>query len=99
MIYLSDDYVSKYSDVLSYLIARSHDEGYSFDYIQKSISYSIAVNELERSNVTIIAFSSIEKIYSDIFPPNQINHKYQVHNYYYALGRCHYIFFQLRKRQ
>lgn len=68
MIYLSDDYVTKYSDAISYLLSRSYSEGYSFDFIQKSISYSKMVFELEKSNVTTIAFSSMEKIYSEIFP-------------------------------
>ncbi|MCR5506130.1 MAG: helix-turn-helix transcriptional regulator [Bacilli bacterium] len=68
MIYLSDDYINKYCDVLSYLIGRSIEEGYSFDHIEKSIAHSSLVNELERSNITTIAFSSMEKIYSDIFP-------------------------------
>ena len=68
MIYLSDDYINKYCDVLSYLIGRSVEEGYSFDHIEKSLAYSSIANELERSNVTTIAFSSMEKIYSHIFP-------------------------------
>ena len=68
MIYLSDDYVTKYSDVISYLLSRSYSEGYSFDFIQKNISYSKMMFELEKSNVTTIAFSSMEKIYYEIFP-------------------------------
>ena len=40
MIYLSDDYIEKYIDTLSYLINRAVEEGYSFDYIEKHIAYS-----------------------------------------------------------
>jgi DNA-binding Xre family transcriptional regulator len=68
MIYLSDDYVEKYEDVLTYLLGRAIVEKYSFDYIQHSISYSSMVGEIERSNITTIAFTSKQKIYHDIFP-------------------------------
>lgn len=68
MIYLSDDYIEKYIDTLSYLINRAVEEGYSFDYIEKHIAYSKMVNEMENSNITTIAFSSVEKIYKEIFP-------------------------------
>ena len=75
MIYLSDDYIEKYSNTLSYLIGRSANEGYSFDYIQRKISYSEAISEFEKSNVTIIAFTSMEKIYSGVF--TDYNNEYQ----------------------
>lgn len=68
MIYLADDYLEKYTEVLCYLIERAVFEEYSFDVIEKAIAYSPMINELERSNVTTIAFSSIEKNYKDIFP-------------------------------
>lgn len=68
MIYLSDDYLNKYIDTFGYIFARSIKEGYSFSYIEKSISYSSMVEELERSNITTIAFSSSEKIYHDLLP-------------------------------
>ena len=71
MIYCSDDYFEKYTDTLSYLIARGVDDKYSFPFIEKSIAYSEMVNELERSNVTSIAFSSMEKIYQSIFPTSR----------------------------
>ena len=80
MIYLSDDYVTKYSDTLSYLIARSYSENYSFDFIQKTISYSKVINELERSNITLIAFSSFEKTYSETFPPHDNSFNFDVYN-------------------
>lgn len=68
MIYLSEDYIDKYINVLCYLLERAVYEEYSFDYIVHRIAYSTMINELERSNVTLIAFSSSESLYSDIFP-------------------------------
>ena len=92
MIYLSDDYIEKYSNTLSYLIGRSANEGYSFDYIQRKISYSEAINEFEKSNVTIIAFSSMEKIYSEIF--TDYNNEYQ-YNPYDVFGWVGYAYVHL----
>ena len=68
MIYLGDDYIVKYCDTLSYLIERSIREQYSFNHIERSIAYSMMVNELEKCDVSIIAFSSSENIYHQIFP-------------------------------
>lgn len=68
MIYLSDDYLTKYCDTLSYIIGRSINDGYSFSSIEKEIADSKMIKEFERSNITTIAFSSVEKLYSDIFP-------------------------------
>ena len=68
MIYLSDDYVEKYKETLCYLLERAVIEEYSFDFIEKSIAHSLLINELEKSNITLIAFSSLEKNYRDIFP-------------------------------
>lgn len=92
MIYLADDYLNKYNDALSYLLARSYSENYSFDYIQKTISYSHAINELEKSNVTLIAFSSMEKIYNDMFPARENNF---VYDEYDIFGWCGYAYMHL----
>ena len=92
MIYLSDDYIEKYSNTLSYLIGRSANEGYSFDYIQRKISYSEAISEFEKSNVTIIAFTSMEKIYSGIF--TDYNNDYQ-YNPYDIFGWVGYAYIHL----
>lgn len=97
MIYLSDDYITKYSDTLSYLIGRSRYEGYSFDFVQKSIAYSIAINELEKSNVTLFAFSSMEKIYSDIFPIHNNNYEFDIYGMFGWVGSA-YIFLFLKLR-
>lgn len=86
MIYLSDDYVSKYMDVMSYLIGRSYHDGYSFDYIEKTISYSLLINELEKSNITLIAFTSVEKLYSDIFSNSVNDYVFDVYNIFGWVG-------------
>lgn len=92
MIYLSDDFVTKYSDTFSYLLARSFNEHYSFDFIQKRIAYSQVINELEKSNVTLIAFSSMERIYSGVFPEHENNF---VFNPYDAFGWSGYVYIHL----
>lgn len=92
MIYLGDDYINKYSDTLSYLIGRSIKEGYSYDYIQKKISYSLVISELEKSNVTMIAFSSMEKIYHDIFPDTPNDFTLDIYDIYGWMG---YIYIHL----
>ena len=86
MIYLSDDYVDKYCNTLSYLIGRSYQEKYTFDYIEKRISHSLLVGELEQSNITLIAFSSMEKIYSDIFPTNDNNYNLDIYGVFGWIG-------------
>ena len=97
MIYLSDDYIGKYSDTLSYLIGRSYSEGYTFDFIEKSISYSLAINELEKSNVTLIAFSSMEKIYSDIFPIHNNNYEFNPYDVFGWVGNTYiHLFLSLK---
>jgi DNA-binding Xre family transcriptional regulator len=97
MIYLSDDYISKYSDTLSYLIARSYKEGYSLDYIEKVISHSLMINELEKSNITIIAFSSMEKIYSEIFTMNDNNFELNIYDEFGWVGNIYmHLFLSLK---
>lgn len=68
MIYLSDDYLTKYIDTFGYVISRSIEENYSLQYIENMISHSRFIEEIEQSNITTIAFSSSEKIYHDVFP-------------------------------
>ena len=92
MIYLADDYKTKYGDTLTYLLGRAYSENYSFDYIQKTISYSQMISEFEKSNVTIIAFSSMERIYNDIFPKHENNY---VFNPYDVFGWCGYVYVHL----
>lgn len=68
MIYTSYDYLIKYADTLSEIIALAEKDGYSFDYIEKTISYSISFSNFENSNITDIAFTSSNKLYSILFP-------------------------------
>ena len=86
MIYLSDDYITKYCDSLSYLIGRSFREGYSFDYIEKSIAYSLFASEFEKSNVTRIAFSSMEKLYSDVFQSKKNAYEFDAYDIFGWIG-------------
>ena len=67
MIYTMYDYLSKYSDTLSEIIALAEKDNYSFDYIEKTISYSIPFSNFENSNITDIAFSSSSKLYNQLF--------------------------------
>jgi len=67
MIFLSDDYINKYQDTLSYIIGRAIHEQYSFQHIEKTIAYSKMIEELEKSNITSIAFSSMEHNYHEMF--------------------------------
>ena len=87
MIYLEDDYLEKYISVFSYIFERSAFEKYSLSYVQNKIAYSVIANELERSNITTIAFSSKEKIYADLFPDFEVNDfKSSLYNIYGWLG-------------
>ena len=86
MIYLADDYVQKYENVLTYILGRSITKGYSFSYIEKNISYSATFSEFEQSNVTQIAFSSNEKIYSELFDDENNNYEESPYDIYGWLG-------------
>lgn len=68
MIYTMYDYLSKYSDTLSEIIALAEIDNYSFDYIEKNIAYSIPFSNFENSNITDIAFTSSSKLYKLMFP-------------------------------
>ena len=61
-------------------------------HIQRKISYSEAISEFEKSNVTIIAFSSMEKIYSEVF--TDYNNEYQ-YNPYDIFGWVGYAYIHL----
>ena len=93
MIYLSDDYLTKYGDVIGYLIGRAIGENYSHLYIEHSISYSSMIYELERSNITTIAFSSCEAIYQNIFPKK--DNKGYIYSPYDIYGWLGYIYLHL----
>ena len=86
MIYLADDYVQKYENVLTYIFGRSITKGYSFSFIERSIAYSATFSEFEKSNVTHIAFSSNEKIYSELFDDENNNYEESPYDIYGWLG-------------
>lgn len=92
MIYLADDYVQKYENVLTYILGRSITRGYSFSYIERRIACSATFSEFEKSNVTQIAFSSNEKIYSELFDDDNNDYKENPYDIYGWLG---YIYIHL----
>lgn len=93
MIYLSDDYMEKYINTFGYLLSRSINKKYSFPFIEKSIAYSNAISELEKSNITSIAFASSESIYSQIF--NKEENDGFVFNPYSVYGWMGFIYVHL----
>ena len=73
MIYTTYDYLSKYSDTLSEIIALAKLDNYSFKHIENVIAHSQMINELEYSNITMIAFSSSSMLYRSLFPNGKAN--------------------------
>lgn len=92
MIYLADDYIQKYENVLTYVLGRSITNGYSFSFIERNIAYSVTFSEFEKSNVTNIAFSSNEKIYSELFDDENNGYEENPYDIYGWLG---YIYIHL----
>ena len=92
MIYKADDYVQKYENVLTYVLGRAITKGYSFSFIERSISYSITFSEFEKSNVTRIAFMPNDEIYEEIF--NEVKNDYK-ENPYDIYGWLGYIYIHL----
>lgn len=90
MIYLSDDYVEKYQDAFGYVLGRAIDNKYSFSYIENIISHSTIFNEFEESNITQIAFSSLEKTYNKLF----IDENDFIYDQYGIYGWLGYIYIQ-----
>lgn len=93
MIYLSDDYLVKYCDAFGYLLSRSRQEKYSLSFVERTLSYSRVLSEFEKSNITLIAFSSFEKIYLETFPL-KINNGF-VYEPYDEYAWCGYIYIHL----
>ena len=89
MIYSSDDYITKYCDTIAYIIGRSYSEKYSFDVIQKRLSYSSMINQLERSNPTLLAFDSMEKNYFSIFPELTNNYVFSPYDVFGWMGQIY----------
>lgn len=98
MIYLSDDYCVKYQDTLGYIIGRTINAGYSSRFVEKTIAYSSAFSSLEKSDITEIAFTSKEMIFSSMFGLGvSNNYEYNPYDVYGWLGYTYIrLFFDLR---
>lgn len=94
MIYLSDDYVNKYQESLTAVIKEGTRKDFSFGYIERAISYSKTFSEFEKSNVTSIAFSSIEETKEDVYSIDQrlCSNDYDIYDEYGWIG---YIYIKL----
>ena len=75
MIYTSYDYLSKYSDTLGEIINLAEIDGYSFDFIEKTLIKSSLIKEFEDSNITQIAFTSSIQLYRKLFPDSKASIK------------------------
>ena len=75
MIYTSYDYLTKYSDTLAEIINLAELDGYSFDYIEKTLIRSSMIKEFEASNITQIAFTSSMQLYRKLFPSSNATTK------------------------
>lgn len=93
MIYLADDYINKYQDVLAYIIGRAISEGYSTSHIEKTIAYSSVFSSLEKSDITEIAFTSSEMLYNKLFNSKRDNDYF--YNPFDAYGWAGYIYIHL----
>lgn len=93
MIYLSDDYVTKYQDTIGYVIGRAISGGCSPRFIEKTIAYSSAFSSLEKSDITELAFSSKELVFCNMFDLNVSNNF--VYSPYDVYGWLGYIYIRL----
>lgn len=90
MIFLSPDYVSKYSDVLGELLALARMDSFSYDYIEKTISQSKVFKDFENSDVTEIAYRSTMSIYRNLFPSGKaIDKDIVLFSPYYWIGEAY----------
>ena len=94
MIFLADDYICKYQEALTAVIYVGCKMNFSPFYIERSISYSKTFSEFEKSNVTLIAFSSIDETIKDIYHNDQrlCSNDYDIYDEYGWLG---YIYIKL----
>ena len=94
MIFLSFDYIEKYSNTISELIALAKLDRYSDDYIEKSISNSQIFHSFENSDVTDIAFSTTMTIYRTIFPNSRsFDGDIALFSKYYWIGEMYMFLF------
>lgn len=95
MIYMSPDYLLKYSDTLSEIIALAKLDNYSDDFIMDSIAQSSIFRSFEMSDVTEIAFSSTMNCYRSIFKDSKsFVDELPLFSPYYWIGEmyCHLFF-------
>lgn len=94
MIYTSYDYLSKYSDTLGEIINLAEIDGYSFDFIEKTLIKSSLIKEFEDSNITQIAFTSSIQLYRKLFPDSKASIK-DIHLFssHYWIGEMYIKFF------
>ena len=90
MIYTSYDYLTKYSDTLAEIINLAELDGYSFDFIEKTLIKSSMIKEFEASNITQIAFTSSMQLYRKLFPNSNATTK-DIHLFssYYWIGEMY----------
>lgn len=83
MIYLAHDYIERYQYVLAYIIRNAIRTKYITPYIEKQIAYSDTFSEFENSDVTKIAFSSCDTIYSSLFDvnPSLSSNEYDIYDW------------------
>ena len=98
MIYLCDDDITKFQDTLGYIIARTISNGYSPRFVERTIAYSSAFSLLEKSDITELAFSTKECVFSDIFNGYLINdYEYSQYDVYGWVGYTYIrLFFDLK---
>ena len=97
MIYLADDYIEKYQNVLTYILGRSIIHGFSFSFIERNIAYSITFSEFEKSNVTHIAFDPNENIYKELFDDENNGYEENPYDIYGWLGHVYiYLFLEFK---
>ena len=90
MIYTSYDYLTKYSDTLAEIINLAELDGYSFDYIEKTLIKSTMIKEFESSNITQIAFTSSLQLYRKLFPNSTATTKdVRLFSSYYWIGEIY----------
>jgi DNA-binding Xre family transcriptional regulator len=98
MIYTAYDYLTKYGDTIGEIINLAELDGYSFDFIEKTLYKSSMIKEFEESNITQIAFNSSILIYRKLFPNSEATTK-DIHLFssYYWIGEMYIkIFFKYK---
>ena len=90
MIFLSPDYMGKYSDLLGELLVLARMDHFSYDYIEETIAQSKPFRDFENSDVTEIAFKSTMSIYRILFPNGKsVNKDIALFSPYYWIGEAY----------